>query len=49
VEEAVQSEDEKNEAKKETGNDSSNFHVNFCCLIYSILISIQSVSRYKLK
>jgi hypothetical protein len=29
VEEAVQSEDEKDEAKKETGDDSSDFHVRF--------------------
>jgi hypothetical protein len=28
VEEAVQSEDEKDEAKKETGDDSSDFHVS---------------------
>src|SRR4029077_3503038 len=45
VEEAVQSEDENDESKKETSDDSSNFHVSFCCLIYSILTSIQSVSR----
>ena len=29
VEEAVQSEDEKDETKKEAGNDSSYFHVRF--------------------
>ena len=29
VEEAVQSEDEKDEAKKETGDDSGDFHVSF--------------------
>ena len=33
VEEAVQSEDEKDEAEKETGDDSSYFHVSFYCLI----------------
>jgi hypothetical protein len=37
VEEAVQSEDEKDESEKETGDDSNNFHVSFVCLIYSIL------------
>jgi hypothetical protein len=46
MEEAVQSEDQKDEAKKETGDDSSDFHVSFCCLIHSILTSIQFVSRY---
>jgi hypothetical protein len=40
VEEAVQSEDEKDEAKKETGDDSSYFHVSYFCLIHSILTSI---------
>jgi hypothetical protein len=45
VEEAVQSEDEKDESKKKTGDDSDDFHVSFVCLIYSILTSIQSVSR----
>ena len=49
VEEAVQSEDEKDESEKETSDDRSNFHVSFCCLIYSILTSIQSVSRYNLE
>jgi hypothetical protein len=49
VEEAIQSKDEKNESEKETSNDSNNFHVGFCCLIYSILTSIQSVSRYNLE
>src|SRR5437016_9300115 len=44
VEEAVKSEDEKDESKKETGDDSNNFHVSSFCLIYSILTSIQSVS-----
>jgi hypothetical protein len=44
VEEAVQSEDEKDESEKKTGDDSNDFHVNFVCLIYSILTSIQSVS-----
>jgi hypothetical protein len=29
VEEAVQSEDEKDEAKKKTSDDSSDFHVKF--------------------
>ena len=33
MEEAVQSEDEKDEAKKETGDDSSDFHVSVVCLI----------------
>src|SRR5438552_3156593 len=32
VEEAVQSKDEKDESKKKTSDDSSNFHVRFCCL-----------------
>jgi hypothetical protein len=49
VEETVQSEDEKDESEKETGDDSNNFHVSFCCLIYSILTSIQSVSIYNLE
>src|SRR5436190_20558023 len=46
VEEAVQSEDEKDESKKETSDDSYYFHVSYFCLIYSILTSIQSVSNY---
>ena len=33
VKEAVQSKDQKDQAKKETGDDSSNFHVNVFCLI----------------
>src|SRR5437899_8401371 len=33
VEEAIQSKDEKDESKKETGDESNNFHVNFVCLI----------------
>src|SRR5437868_12900174 len=45
VKEAVQSEDEKGESEKETGNDNSDFHVSFFCLIHIILTSIQSVSR----
>src|SRR5260370_30562020 len=32
VEEAVQSEDEKDESKKETGDDSNNFHVSLFLL-----------------
>ena len=44
VEEAVQSEDQKDESKKKTGDDSDDFHVSFVCLISSILTSIQSVS-----
>jgi hypothetical protein len=40
VEEAVQSEDKKDEAKKETSDDSNDFHVSFVYLIYSILTSI---------
>jgi hypothetical protein len=40
VEEAVQSEDEKDESKKETSDDSNNFHVSFGCSIYTILTSI---------
>src|SRR5207247_4375141 len=40
MEEAVQSEDEKDESKKETSDDSHNFHVSNFCLIYSILTSI---------
>jgi hypothetical protein len=44
VEESIQSEDEKDESEKETSNDSNNFYVGFCCLIYSILTSIKSVS-----
>jgi hypothetical protein len=38
VEEAIQSKDQKDEAKKETGDDSGDFHINFICLIYIILI-----------
>jgi hypothetical protein len=49
VEEAIQSEDEKDESKKKTSDDSNNFHIDFVCLIYSILTSIQSVSRYNLE
>src|SRR4029077_4323750 len=45
VEEAVQSKDEKDESKKKTSDDSSDFHINLVCLIYSILTSIKSVSR----
>src|SRR5438046_6625422 len=48
VKKAIQAEDEKDESKKETSDDSNNFHVSFVCLIYSILTSIQSMSRYKL-
>jgi hypothetical protein len=44
VEETVQSEDEKDESEKEAGNDNSDFHVSFICLIHIILTSIQSVS-----
>jgi hypothetical protein len=33
VNKAVQSEDQKDQAKKETGDDSNNFHVNILCLI----------------
>ena len=33
VEEAVQSEDEKDEAKKETGDDSNDFHVSVVSLM----------------
>src|SRR5437762_779663 len=44
VEEAIQSKDKKNEAKKETSDESNNFHVSFFCLIHSILTSIQFVS-----
>jgi hypothetical protein len=40
VKEAVQSEDEKDESKKETRDDSNNFHVSSLCLIYSILTLI---------
>src|SRR6476469_3775396 len=40
VKEAVQSEDKKDEAKKETGDDSGDFHVKFVCLIDIILTSI---------
>jgi hypothetical protein len=47
VEEAVQSEDQKDESEKETSDDSSDFHINFVCLIYIILTSIQFMSRYK--
>src|SRR5438477_11411219 len=32
VEEAIQSKNEKDESKKETGDDSYNFHVSFVCL-----------------
>jgi hypothetical protein len=40
VKKAVQSEGEKNEAKKETGNDNSDVHVKLVCLIEIILTSI---------
>src|SRR5438128_12682641 len=40
VKEAVQSEDEKGESEKETGDDSDNFHISSGCSIYSILTSI---------
>ena len=40
VKEAIQSEDKKDETKKETGNDSGDFHVKFVCLIDIILTSI---------
>jgi hypothetical protein len=33
VEEAIQSEDEKDESEKETGDDNGDFHVSFVCLI----------------
>src|SRR5437762_1326657 len=33
VKEAVQPEDEKDESKKETGDDSNNFHVSYFCLM----------------
>src|SRR5207302_5417827 len=49
VKEAIQSKDEKDESENETSDDSNKFHVGLCCLIYSILTSIQSVSRYNLK
>src|SRR5437867_12567187 len=45
VEEAVQSEDEKDESKKKTSDDSNDFHISFVCLIFSILTSIQSMSN----
>ena len=45
VEEAVQSEDQKDESEKETSDDSNDFHVNFVCLVYIILTSIQFTSR----
>src|SRR5207248_9654914 len=40
VKKAVQSEDNKDEAKKETGNANSDVHVKFVCLIFIILTSI---------
>jgi hypothetical protein len=40
VEETVQSEDEKDKAKQNTSDDSSDFHVSFDCLIHIILTSI---------
>jgi hypothetical protein len=40
VEETIQSKDEKDQAKKETSDESSDFHINFISLIYIILISI---------
>jgi len=40
VKKAVQSEGKKDEAKKETGNANSDFHVKFVCLIDIILTSI---------
>jgi len=44
VEEAVQSEGEKDKTKQKTGDDISDFHVSCVCLILIILISIRSVS-----
>src|SRR5437016_12185239 len=49
VEETIQSKDEKNESKKKTSDKSSDFHISVVGLIYGILTSIQSVSRYNLK
>src|SRR5207249_11793899 len=48
VEEAIQSKDEKDETKKETGDDSNNFHVSFILLdLKYIDINIISVkTRY---
>jgi hypothetical protein len=40
VKKAIQSEDQKDQAEKETGNDSSGFHVSIICLTQSILTSI---------
>jgi hypothetical protein len=40
VKEAVQSKREKDEAKKETGNDNGDVHIKFVCLIFIILTSI---------
>src|SRR5438132_13361919 len=40
VKKAVQAEDKKDEAKKETGNANSDVHVKFVCLIFIILTSI---------
>ena len=40
VEEAIKSEDQKDESEKETSDDSNDFHVNFVCLIYSIFTPI---------
>jgi hypothetical protein len=40
VEEAVQSEDQKDESEKKTSDDSSDFHVNLFCLTQIILTSI---------
>jgi hypothetical protein len=40
VKKAVQSEGKKDEAKKETGDDNSDVHVKFVCLIFIILTSI---------
>jgi hypothetical protein len=45
VEEAIQSKDKKDDTKKKTSDNSSDFQVSSFCSKYSILISIQFVSR----
>ncbi len=37
VKEAVQSKREKDEAKKETGNDNGDVHIKFVCLIFNYI------------
>jgi len=43
VEEAVQSEDEKNQAKEKTSDDSNDFHISYFCLIDIQYIDINTM------